>query len=98
MIARSISEIENTTCIKFYQEKSTDFIHVTYGNTSCSSNSVGRKLGQQIITLGSACANRGIGSMIHEFLHALGFYHEHQRPDRDENVFFYPENLKDTAG
>jgi hypothetical protein len=30
----------------------------------------------------------------HEFLHALGFAHEQTRPDADQYVRLYPENMK----
>lgn len=38
----------------------------------------------QINLDGSQCAIKG--TVVHEILHAMGFFHEHQRPDRDEHV------------
>lgn len=32
---------------------------------------------------------------LHEFLHALGFVHEHTRPDRDTYVRVFYENIED---
>ena len=47
-------------------------------------SSIGKQGGRQLIALGS-CFN-SVGSILHEFMHALGFIHEHQRHDRDDYV------------
>ncbi|XP_055335907.1 astacin-like metalloprotease toxin 1 [Paramacrobiotus metropolitanus] len=44
------------------------------------------------VRLSRNCMKEGI--IIHELLHALGFYHEQNRPDRDEFVQVYPENIQ----
>lgn len=41
--------------------------------------------------LGSHCTT--IGTVIHEFMHALGFWHEHQRLDRDEYIKIIVDNI-----
>ena len=38
----------------------------------------------QSLNLGYGCMNKR--TIQHEFLHALGFFHEHTRPDRDEYI------------
>ena len=43
-------------------------------------------------SLGSGC--HGQGRALHEFIHALGFMHEHQRPDRDNYVDIHWENIE----
>lgn len=80
--------IEKETCVKFRDiTAQTDSMPVDYvriiDGSSCMS-SVGRRGGPQILELGSGC--RSIGIALHELLHTLGFWHEHNRSDRDRYV------------
>ena len=54
---------------------------------------MGRKgNGKQGISIGQDCDNFGI--IVHELGHALGFWHEHTRPDRDNYVKIDEQNIE----
>lgn len=55
---------------------------------------VGRLNAPQQLSLGKQCLNRRVA--IHEIIHALGFGHEHQRPDRDQYISI-DKSLRDQA-
>ena len=66
-----------------------NYVNIEKRSTGCAGTShVGdqnwAKYGGQRIMLGPDCMIKG--SIIHEFIHAFGFYHEHVRADRDNYI------------
>jgi len=54
---------------------------------------IGRTRGKQNLSLQrSKCVN--VETVIHELMHALGFEHEHNRPDRDKYIRINEDNLE----
>ena len=47
--------------------------------------------GEQKLSLDSNCWSRS--TIVHEFIHAFGFFHEQSRPDRDQYVEIKWENI-----
>ncbi|XP_055329727.1 uncharacterized protein LOC129582265 isoform X2 [Paramacrobiotus metropolitanus] len=92
MIQRALHGIHIKTgdCVDFVKKTSeVDFIFFQPSSANSGSgcqSPVGRQGGAQIITLTPACLSGGI--IQHLVLHSLGFFHEHQRPDRDKYVYF----------
>ncbi|XP_050727620.1 zinc metalloproteinase nas-4-like isoform X2 [Eriocheir sinensis] len=82
-IAKAMSEFHIKSCIRFVPRTiEKDYIHILKGD-GCSS-SVGRMHGAQEVSLGPGCIYVGI--VIHEFMHAAGFWHEQSRSDRDNYI------------
>lgn len=91
IIRNAMDAIESETCIRFKPRKSaTDFINIFSGRY-CKSN-LGRTGGAQELSLNwKKCLREGI--VIHELLHALGFIHMHNRPNRDKYVKILWKNI-----
>lgn len=86
-----MKEIEEATCIRFQarQPNDKDFV-VLFAGQGCYAH-VGRRGGQQKVSLGRGCENHGI--ILHELMHVIGFYHLHQRHDRDRFLRIHWQNI-----
>ena len=64
---------------------------IIYKYFRCHS-SIGRDGGEQTITLGQDCYYKGV--IMHEMTHAVGFFHEQNRWDRDSYVTIHWNNVE----
>ncbi|XP_045182512.2 zinc metalloproteinase dpy-31-like [Mercenaria mercenaria] len=84
---------EENTCITFTNFKNGSVKSIKFINDSGCYSYVGNKPGsrEQVISIGKNCTSKGI--VAHEIGHALGFWHEHARADRDEYLSVIKENI-----
>jgi len=91
-IQKAMTMISNKTCIRFKQRTNEkDYVSIENADSGCYSY-VGRIGGKQILNLGSGCVYKAIPA--HEMIHALGFYHEQSRTDRDDFVTINWDNIE----
>ncbi|XP_065674393.1 zinc metalloproteinase nas-4 isoform X2 [Hydra vulgaris] len=103
-INEAMKELSAVSCIKFIKRKSDGSSQYNVdlnGQTEsylqfiqgygCYSY-VGKQGGSQVISIGTNCEYKG--TVMHEILHALGFYHEQSRLDRDDFIRVKFENVR----
>lgn len=82
-----MDQYAQTTCVRFVPRTSeAEYITIGNGASGCWSY-VGRSLDNQYNQVNlqvPSCITTG--TVTHELMHALGFYHEFSRPDRDDYV------------
>ncbi|WKY17089.1 hypothetical protein Q1695_001590 [Nippostrongylus brasiliensis] len=91
-IAASMQEYATHTCIQWVPKTNTDINYVyIFPDRGCYSM-VGKIGGKQSLSLGPGCIQRGI--IIHELMHAVGFFHEQSRSDRDDFITILWNNIQ----
>ena len=92
-VEEAIDHWEATTSLRFVtRTNQTDYVaFITMLSPQICDSHVGRQGGRQLIRLASVCS---VGNIKHEIGHAVGLFHEHQRPDRDNFVTVYPGNVE----
>ncbi|XP_037827723.1 seminal metalloprotease 1-like [Lucilia sericata] len=97
-ILKGMQIIESKSCIRFRHAIDTTkaFIRIKGEPTGCSAK-VGYSGTEQNVNLEVYDLDKGcfrIGSIMHELLHALGFYHQHSSTERDNYVKVMWDNIK----
>lgn len=91
LIKNSMKIIEGVSCIRFVETNNESENYILYIKGGGCYSSVGMTGNQQTVSIGYGCLSTG--TIIHELYHALGFYHEQSRRDRDDYVNIYWENI-----
>ncbi|XP_076106976.1 uncharacterized protein LOC143075454 isoform X1 [Mytilus galloprovincialis] len=82
-VLKAISQYHDKTCLRFIP-RTDQYDYIVFKHISGCYSNIGRQGGPQDISLMSPCLR--MGTAIHEMMHALGFWHEQSRPDRDSWV------------
>ncbi|GAA6234023.1 meprin A subunit beta isoform X1 [Lates japonicus] len=84
VILKAFEQYRLKTCIEFKPwSGEANYISIFKGG-GCFSSVGNRRVGKQRLSIGGNCDR--IATIEHEFLHALGFWHEQSRADRDDYV------------
>uniref|UniRef100_UPI0037E8A58F meprin A subunit beta-like n=1 Tax=Semicossyphus pulcher TaxID=241346 RepID=UPI0037E8A58F len=93
VILQAFEHFRLKTCIDFRPRKSEEYYLSVRKNPGCYSFVSKTIKSGQIVSIGRRCDH--LGTVEHEFFHALGFYHEQARYDRDDHITIIWRNIKD---
>ncbi|KAK4011771.1 hypothetical protein OUZ56_020884 [Daphnia magna] len=95
IIASAIKAYHTHTCIRFVARTTErNYVRISKTGQGCWGD-VGMIGGRQKVSLDDHCVLYSRpGLVMHELMHVLGFYHEHQRPDRDKYVSINFDNIE----
>ncbi|XP_037562974.2 blastula protease 10 [Dermacentor silvarum] len=93
VIMQSITHWEERTCLVFMRRSQVNLWYINFrtDNDGCWSLVGMEPLGPQDLNIGPGCEHTSV--VIHEIGHAIGFYHEQMRMDRDGSILILWENV-----
>uniref|UniRef100_A0A158P9C2 Metalloendopeptidase n=1 Tax=Angiostrongylus cantonensis TaxID=6313 RepID=A0A158P9C2_ANGCA len=95
VLARSFQEYHRRTCVRFVARTPLDRDYLYIGKIDGCFSDVGRAGGRQELSLDDGCMQ--YDTAIHELMHSVGFYHEHERWDRDNHITILWQNIDKDA-
>lgn len=95
LIEKAMKLYHEKTCIRFRSRTNADHDYISIQNTATGCwSSVGRIGGKQQLNLQNPSCTTLIGTIIHEFMHSVGFFHEQSREERDNFVTILFPNIR----
>uniref|UniRef100_A0A0N5AZI6 Metalloendopeptidase n=1 Tax=Syphacia muris TaxID=451379 RepID=A0A0N5AZI6_9BILA len=95
LLARAVKEYHDKTCIRFVPRTADEKDYLFIGKVDGCFSEVGKTSGVQILSLDNGCLE--YATVIHEMMHVVGFYHEHERWDRDQYIDIIWQNIDKAA-
>ncbi|XP_072374901.1 embryonic protein UVS.2-like isoform X1 [Scyliorhinus torazame] len=93
ILSVSMSELEALTCVRFkYRTREMTYLEFVDGIGCWSYVGPGKQRAQEISLQKPLCVHVGI--IQHQLMHALGFYHENCRIDRDDHIEVEMANIQ----
>lgn len=91
-IHAAIDEYHQKTRVRWVPRSTErDYVYFKFNGDAGCSSWIGKAIGKQVINVPKWCDK---GGMIHEMMHALGFYHEQSRWDRNKYITIKWDNIK----
>ncbi|XP_029209556.1 zinc metalloproteinase nas-4-like [Acropora muricata] len=94
-IRKALRHWKRKTCLNFRHKRDGDRDYIRFVDELGCWSYVGRAGGEQKVSIGPGC--EFMGTIIHEIGHAVGFWHEQSRLDRDQYIRIQKENIQTNA-
>jgi len=91
LMNQAMEDYHRKTCVRFRQ-RTNEYNYVLMVNQNACWSIIGRGGGKQLLKMGNNCLQ--LGTAKHELMHAVGFYHEQSRNDRDTYVNIFWNNIQ----
>ncbi|VDN02114.1 unnamed protein product [Thelazia callipaeda] len=96
LLAKAVKQVyHDKTCLRFVPRSPYEGDYLFIGKVDGCFSEVGRTSGVQVLSLDNGCME--YTTIIHEMMHVVGFYHEHERWDRDNYIDIIWQNIDRAA-
>ncbi|XP_041462959.1 zinc metalloproteinase nas-37-like [Lytechinus variegatus] len=91
LIKSALRHWQQNTCIRFVQKEPFHHDYLRFAYFPGCWSFIGRQGGEQLISMGPGC--KVFSTIVHELGHAIGYWHEQSRQDRDQYIQIVQRNI-----